>query len=253
MARAGPRKVQRYSLEFKLKAVKLSQLKGVEVRAVADALEIHPFMLSRWRKEARDGVLRGRTSITKGLKTPRVHEIRRYQALQRAHALLQEEHALLKKLIRFTSARKPPSSRSSPKNGKRSEWRGCVGCSAWRDLGSTRGVGDRKVHVRGRTGNCSRRCVRSSSGVAGRMAVHGCIAICEPAATLWVTDGWNVWCAKVASGREWPECIDPRPGRIGGSANIRTRCGGFRLPGRIRSGWETWRISRSDRGGGIWR
>jgi transposase len=47
--------VQRYSLEFKLKAVKLSQLRGVEVQAVADALEIHPFMLSRWRKEARDG------------------------------------------------------------------------------------------------------------------------------------------------------------------------------------------------------
>ena len=60
MPRAGPRKVQRYSLEFKLKAVKLSQLKGIEVQAVTDALEIHPFMLSRWRKEVRDGVLRGR-------------------------------------------------------------------------------------------------------------------------------------------------------------------------------------------------
>ena len=55
MPRAGPRKVQRYSLEFKLKAVKLSQLKDVEVQAVAEALEIHPFMLSRWRKQARDG------------------------------------------------------------------------------------------------------------------------------------------------------------------------------------------------------
>jgi len=52
MPRAGPRKVQRYSLEFKLKAVKLSQLRGVEVQAVADALEIHPFMLSRWRKRS---------------------------------------------------------------------------------------------------------------------------------------------------------------------------------------------------------
>jgi len=51
MPRAGPRKVQRYSLEFKLKAVKLSHLKSVKVQAVADALEIHPFMLSRWRKE----------------------------------------------------------------------------------------------------------------------------------------------------------------------------------------------------------
>ena len=36
MPRAGPRKVQRYSLEFKLKAVKLSHLKDVEVQAVAD-------------------------------------------------------------------------------------------------------------------------------------------------------------------------------------------------------------------------
>lgn len=121
MARAGPRKVRQYSLEFKLKAVRLSQLKGVEVRAVADALEIHPFMLSRWRKEARDGVLRGRTSVLPEMRTPPAHEMRRFQALQRAHGLLQEEHALLKKLIRFTSARKGPSSRSSNKNGKRLE------------------------------------------------------------------------------------------------------------------------------------
>ena len=43
MPRAGPRKVQRYSLEFKRKADALSQLPDVEVQAVADALEIHPF------------------------------------------------------------------------------------------------------------------------------------------------------------------------------------------------------------------
>lgn len=118
--RVGPVKVRRYSLEFKLKAVKLSQLKGVEVQAVADALEIHPFMLSRWRKEARDGVLRGRVSVPKALKTPPARTMKRFQALQRAHVLLQEEHALLKKLIRFTSARKPMSSPSSTKSGRRS-------------------------------------------------------------------------------------------------------------------------------------
>ena len=121
MPRAGPKKVHRYSLEFKLKAVKLSRLKGVEVQAVADALEIHPFMLSRWRKEARDGVLRGRISVPKALKAPPVRTMKRFQVLQRAHALLQEEHALLKKLIRFTSARKLTSSRSSNKNARRSE------------------------------------------------------------------------------------------------------------------------------------
>jgi len=115
--RVGPVKVRRYSREFKLKAVKLSQLKGVEVQAVADALEIHPFMLSRWRKEARDGVLRGRVSIPKAVKAPPARTMKRFQSLRRAHALLQEEHALLKKLIRFTSARKPTSSRSSKKSG----------------------------------------------------------------------------------------------------------------------------------------
>ena len=118
MPRAGPRKVQRYSLEFKLKAVKLSQLKDIEVQAVADALEIHPFMLSRWRKEARDGVLRGRVSVPAAVKVLPAREMQRFQALRRAHALLQEEHALLKKLIRFTSARNPTSSRSSTKNGR---------------------------------------------------------------------------------------------------------------------------------------
>ena len=121
MPRAGPRKVQRYTLEFKLKAVKLSQLKGVEVQSVAHALEIHPFMLSKWRKEARDGVLRGRVSVSSVVtKTPPAREMKRFQALQRAHALLQEEHALLKKLIRFASARTPTSSRSLTRNGSRS-------------------------------------------------------------------------------------------------------------------------------------
>ena len=119
MPRAGPRKVQRYSLEFKLKAVKLSQLKDVEVQAVADALEIHPFMLSRWRKQARDGVLRGAVALpARVTKAPPASEMKRFQALQRAHAVLQEEHALLKKLIRFTSARKPPPSRSSTRHAK---------------------------------------------------------------------------------------------------------------------------------------
>ena len=115
--RVGPKKVRQYSLEFKLKAVKLSQLKGIEVQAVADALEIHPFMLSRWRKEARDGALRGRVSLPRAVQAPPARDMKRFQALQRAHALLEEEHALLKKLIRFTSARKPTRSRSSTKNG----------------------------------------------------------------------------------------------------------------------------------------
>jgi transposase-like protein len=56
--------VQKYSDEFKLTAVRLSQLKGLQVKTVALALEIHPFMLSKWRKDARDGRLRGRAEST---------------------------------------------------------------------------------------------------------------------------------------------------------------------------------------------
>ena len=120
MPRAGPKKIQRYSLEFKRKAVKLSQMEGVEVRAVAEALEIHPFMLSRWRKEAREGVLRGVAAAAR-LKAPPLREIKRLQTLEREHALLQEEHALLKKAIRFCSERRRMSSPSSRRSGKASK------------------------------------------------------------------------------------------------------------------------------------
>ena len=41
--------------------MQLSHRPGVQVQAVAAALDIHPFMLSRWRKEAREGRLRPAT------------------------------------------------------------------------------------------------------------------------------------------------------------------------------------------------
>ena len=55
----GPVKIKQYSLEFKLKAVQLSSQPGVLVKDVAESLCIHPFMLSRWRKQVRDGELAG--------------------------------------------------------------------------------------------------------------------------------------------------------------------------------------------------
>ena len=107
----GPRKINRYPAEFKLKAVKLSQLKGVQVQDVADALDIHPFMLSRWRKEVREGRIRGRAAVAPQVRRQR--EIQQFAQLKHQHALLKEEHELLKKAIRFCSAQKRPSSHSS--------------------------------------------------------------------------------------------------------------------------------------------
>ena len=72
MPRSGPRKIQKYSAEFKVTAVRLSQQPGLQVQAVAHALEIHPFMLSKWRKDLRDGRLRGRS---KAVVPPRLYRV----------------------------------------------------------------------------------------------------------------------------------------------------------------------------------
>ena len=62
MPRSGPRTVRRHSEEFKRTAVRLSQQPGIQVQTVAAALAIHPFMLSKWRKDVREGRLRGKAA-----------------------------------------------------------------------------------------------------------------------------------------------------------------------------------------------
>src|SRR5689334_19644601 len=120
MARAGSRTVHKYSDEFKLAAVRLSHEPGIQVKTVAAALAIHPFMLSKWRKDVRDGVLRAPrpTSVPK---PPRavVRELAYLEELERKYAALQEEHDLLKKAIRFSSARKGTSLPSSTARARR--------------------------------------------------------------------------------------------------------------------------------------
>ena len=102
MPRSGPRKVHRYSNEFKLTAVRLSQQPGIQVQTVAAALEIHPFMLSKWRKDVKDGRLRGRPA--KAPPAGPARAIAQLQRLEHQDAELKEEHDLLKKAIRFWSA-----------------------------------------------------------------------------------------------------------------------------------------------------
>jgi len=110
--------VRKYSDQFKLTAVRLSQQPGIQVKTIAAALPIHLFMLSKWRKDARDGRLRGRAP--KAPPPGPAREIAQLQALEKAHALLQEEHDLLKKAIRFCSARQATRSPSSPRSARTS-------------------------------------------------------------------------------------------------------------------------------------
>lgn len=117
MAKTGPRKLHKYSLEFKLKAVKMSDEPGVLIKDVAESLCIHPFMLSRWRKEVRDGVLVG---TAPALDTQAVAELQRLRDIERQYKLLQQEHDLLKKAIRFVSEQKHKSLSSSKQTVKAS-------------------------------------------------------------------------------------------------------------------------------------
>jgi len=119
MPRSGPRTVRRYSDEFKLAAVRLSQEPGIQVQTVAAALAIHPFMLSKWRKDAREGRLGRVAPPPPPPSKTQTRELARLQQLEREYALLQEEHDLLKKAIRFCSARAATSSPSSRASSRR--------------------------------------------------------------------------------------------------------------------------------------
>jgi len=114
MARSGPRKIARYGDRFKATAVKLSSLPGVLIQDVAAALDIHPFMLSLWRKQVREGVIVAKSAK---LDVQTVAELRRLRELERRYKVLKEEHELLKKAIRFASDRKRKSSSSSRQTG----------------------------------------------------------------------------------------------------------------------------------------
>jgi transposase len=118
MPKSGPRTVRKYSDEFKLTAVQLSQQPGIQVKTVAAALEIHPFMLSKWRKDAREGRLRGHAQPVPPPGPAR--EIAQLQALERKYAALAQEHDLLKKAIRFCSARRATASPSSRRTARTS-------------------------------------------------------------------------------------------------------------------------------------
>lgn len=110
MPKPGPRTTNKYSQRFKATAVRLSRLPGVAVQDVAESLYIHPFMLSRWRKEAREGKI-----VTKGIELDEATaaELKALRRLKRDYERLKLEHDLLKKAIEFTSKRKQMSSRSS--------------------------------------------------------------------------------------------------------------------------------------------
>ena len=117
MPKPGPRTTNRYSEEFKATAVRLSNLPGVSVQDVAASLYIHPFMLSRWRRQVREGII-----VAKGAQVDEktAAELKELREIKRAYERLKVEHDVLKEAIAFTSDRDRKSLPSSTTRGKKS-------------------------------------------------------------------------------------------------------------------------------------
>jgi transposase len=96
------RKHNTYSLDFKRHAVMLASHPDIKVKDVAEALAIHPFMLSRWRKEMRDKKLTGKNAIT--IPVSDLNEAqKRIQRLEKELAKVKTENEILKKYERFVA------------------------------------------------------------------------------------------------------------------------------------------------------
>jgi len=113
MARVRMRKVGRYSNEFKITAIRLANLPGTYLQDVAKILDIHPIMLSRWKKEYREGKIIGdpHPEIEKLTEVEaKVSEQSRIRELERALKKAQIENDLLKKTIEFNLEQRRKSS-----------------------------------------------------------------------------------------------------------------------------------------------
>ena len=92
----NPRKTWRYSNEFKVKAVQLSRLDSVQAMDVAKTLDIHPFMLSRWRKEYREGIIVADQRRKVTALSPDLNALSKLKPLENENTRLKQENALLK-------------------------------------------------------------------------------------------------------------------------------------------------------------
>ena len=103
-------KVLEYSNEFKVRVVNLTHVEGIKVKQVAEGLQLHPFMVSRWRKEFRDGTLVSQSSrrvtMANDKQRPTPTELTENAKLRKKIKRLERENDALKKFQRYLADRK---------------------------------------------------------------------------------------------------------------------------------------------------
>lgn len=133
MGQTKKRNYDRYTLDFKLQAVKLANHPEVMSKAIAESLGIHPVMLYRWQMEHRQGDLKENKYMKSEKPSPKRRQRRsapgrnkdtellnankRIDELEKALASREEELDLLKKAQRFFAEKKQRSLHSSRRTG----------------------------------------------------------------------------------------------------------------------------------------
>ncbi|GAB3284824.1 transposase [Parahaliea aestuarii] len=122
MGQTRKRNYDRYTLAYKLQAVRLASYPDVKTKDVAESLGLHPVMLYRWCMEHRRGELRENKNMKPSKPSPKRRPDRadprvendaellkakkRIQQLEKALKNRDEELELLKKAQRFFEKRK---------------------------------------------------------------------------------------------------------------------------------------------------
>lgn len=127
MGHTRSRFYNRYTLDYKLQAVKLANHPGVRAKDVAESLGIHEVMLYRWQMEHRRGELRANKHMKPEKPSPKRRSSRtdplrqkqdeldkankRIARLEKELANSMDEIDLLKKAERFLAERRKQSSK----------------------------------------------------------------------------------------------------------------------------------------------
>ena len=108
----APQKRTYFDDEFKKEAVRLASDPNRLMKDVAAELGVHPFSISRWKKELRDG--KKRSKPQKNSKEPKDARV---AYLERKVARIEEESEILKKAIAIFSRKQETCTGSSNDTG----------------------------------------------------------------------------------------------------------------------------------------
>lgn len=94
-----------YNYQFKHTAVSVANHPDIQTQAVAEALRIHPFMLSRWKKQMRDGALENNDQEARS-RDELLKAQEKIKKLERELKRVRDENAVLKKAERIFPGKK---------------------------------------------------------------------------------------------------------------------------------------------------